>query len=64
VAHARQLALGVYGMVPSWSKDLSISKRTYNARSETVTATLCSLTGLSNLHTATWLLQSLMAISR
>ena len=27
---------GVFGLVPHWSKDLKIAKRTYNARSETV----------------------------
>jgi putative SOS response-associated peptidase YedK len=28
--------LAVFGLVPAWSKDKSIGKRTYNARSETV----------------------------
>jgi putative SOS response-associated peptidase YedK len=28
--------LAVFGLVPAWSKDRSIGKRTYNARSETV----------------------------
>ena len=32
----REALLGVFGMVPHWSKDMSIAKRTYNARSETV----------------------------
>lgn len=27
---------GIFGLVPHWSKDLKIAKRTYNARSETV----------------------------
>lgn len=34
--HRPQVCLGVYGLVPHWSKDLTISRRTYNASSETV----------------------------
>jgi putative SOS response-associated peptidase YedK len=33
--HARQAAVGLFGLIPHWSKDLSIGRRTYNARSET-----------------------------
>lgn len=36
VEHRPQACLGVYGLVPHWSKDLTISRHTYNARSETV----------------------------
>ncbi len=32
----REALVGVFGLVPHWSKDLAIGKRTYNARSETV----------------------------
>ncbi len=32
----RQGALGLFGLIPHWSKDLAIGRRTYNARSETV----------------------------
>lgn len=32
----REAMVGVFGLVPHWSKDLAIGKRTYNARSETV----------------------------
>lgn len=32
---AYSLELGLFGLVPHWSKDLSITRRTYNARSET-----------------------------
>lgn len=32
----REAMVGVFGLVPHWSKDLGIGKRTYNARSETV----------------------------
>ena len=35
-AHAREACAGLFGLVPYWSKDLSIGRRTYNARSETV----------------------------
>jgi putative SOS response-associated peptidase YedK len=31
-----ELLSGSFGLIPSWSKDRKISKRTYNARSETV----------------------------
>lgn len=34
--HARESALGLFGLIPYWSKDLTIGRRTYNARSETV----------------------------
>lgn len=30
------LSLGVFGLIPFWSKDRTASKRTYNARTETV----------------------------
>jgi putative SOS response-associated peptidase YedK len=33
---ARQGCVGLFGLVPHWSKDLAIGRRTYNARSETV----------------------------
>jgi putative SOS response-associated peptidase YedK len=32
----RQALKGLFGLVPHWSRDLSLAKRTYNARSETV----------------------------
>lgn len=32
---ARQIELGLFGMVPHWAKDLAYGRRTYNARSET-----------------------------
>lgn len=32
----RELLVGSFGLIPHWSKDNSIAKRTYNARSETV----------------------------
>ena len=32
---ARDLRLGLFGLVPHWSKDLAFGRRTYNARSET-----------------------------
>ena len=35
-AHARELAVGLFGLVPHWAKDLTVARRTYNARSETV----------------------------
>lgn len=31
-----KVTLGAFGLIPSWSKDRSIGRRTYNARSETV----------------------------
>lgn len=31
-----QLEFGSFGLIPSWSKDTKIARRTYNARSETV----------------------------
>jgi putative SOS response-associated peptidase YedK len=34
---ARDLRLGLFGLVPHWAKDLAFGRRTYNARSETVT---------------------------
>ena len=37
-AGGRELAVGLFGLVPHWSKDLAIARHTYNARSETVTA--------------------------
>ncbi|AUZ62116.1 hypothetical protein PRJ_5558 (plasmid) [Pseudomonas sp. XWY-1] len=33
---APELLSGTFGLIPSWSKDTKISRRTYNARSETV----------------------------
>jgi putative SOS response-associated peptidase YedK len=35
-APGREAALGLFGLVPHWAKDLTIGRRTYNARSETV----------------------------
>lgn len=35
-AHAREATLGLFGLIPRWSKDLDIGRHTYNARSETV----------------------------
>ena len=32
----REALKGLFGLVPHWSRDLSLAKRTYNARSETV----------------------------
>ena len=32
----REAVRGLFGLVPHWSKDLKLAKRTYNARSETV----------------------------
>lgn len=32
----RELMAGSFGMIPHWSKDATIARRTYNARSETV----------------------------
>ena len=34
--HEREAAVGLFGMVPHWAKDLTIGRKTYNARSETV----------------------------
>lgn len=34
--HARELLVGSFGLIPHWSKDDLIARRTYNARSETV----------------------------
>ncbi|WP_116886670.1 SOS response-associated peptidase, partial [Pseudomonas syringae] len=33
---AMEVLTGSFGLIPSWSKDSKISRRTYNARSETV----------------------------
>ena len=33
---ARDLRLGLFGLLPHWAKDLAFGRRTYNARSETV----------------------------
>ncbi len=33
---AREAVAGLYGLVPHWSKDLTIGRHTYNARTETV----------------------------
>jgi putative SOS response-associated peptidase YedK len=35
-APGRELAVGLFGLIPHWSKDLTIGRKTYNARSETV----------------------------
>jgi putative SOS response-associated peptidase YedK len=35
VALARQVELGLFGLVPAWAKDIAFGRRTYNARSET-----------------------------
>lgn len=32
----RELMVGSFGLIPNWSKDATIARRTYNARSETV----------------------------
>lgn len=32
---SRELMVGSFGLIPHWSKDTSIARRTYNARSET-----------------------------
>ncbi|WP_265944279.1 SOS response-associated peptidase [Dechloromonas sp. A34] len=32
----RELMVGSFGLIPHWSKDTTIARRTYNARSETV----------------------------
>lgn len=34
--HARELATGRFGLIPGWSRDAAIGRKTYNARSETV----------------------------
>jgi len=34
--HQRAAAIGLFGLVPHWAKDLTIARHTYNARSETV----------------------------
>ena len=34
--HRRDGAVGLFGLVPHWAKDLTIGRKTYNARSETV----------------------------
>jgi putative SOS response-associated peptidase YedK len=36
IAPGRELAVGLFGLIPHWSKDLTIGRKTYNARSETV----------------------------
>lgn len=36
LAPAREVGVGLFGLIPHWSKDLVIGRRTYNARSETV----------------------------
>jgi len=33
----REATTGVFGLIPHWSRDTTIARRTYNARSETVT---------------------------
>ena len=33
---ARDLRLGLFGLVPHWAKEIAFGRRTYNARSETV----------------------------
>lgn len=35
--HKREVQDGRFGMVPHWAKDLAIGRKTYNARSETIT---------------------------
>jgi len=34
-SHSRECAIGLFGLVPHWAKDLTLGRRTYNARSET-----------------------------
>lgn len=34
--HERLLAVGIFGLVPHWAKDLTVARHTYNARVETV----------------------------
>ncbi|MFN3415899.1 MAG: SOS response-associated peptidase [Caldimonas sp.] len=36
VEHRREVQDGRFGLIPHWSKDLALGRRTYNARSETV----------------------------
>ena len=33
---ARDVRLGLFGLLPHWAKDIAFGRRTYNARSETV----------------------------
>lgn len=33
---SRELLVGSFGLIPHWAKDVTIARRTYNARSETV----------------------------
>ena len=33
--HERELAIGIFGLVPHWAKDLTVARHTYNARAET-----------------------------
>lgn len=33
---AMEAIAGLFGLIPHWAKDMTISRRTYNARSETV----------------------------
>ncbi len=35
-ALARDVRLGLFGLLPTWAKDIAFGRRTYNARSETV----------------------------
>lgn len=34
--HVREARIGLFGLIPHWSKDLTIGRKTYNARSETI----------------------------
>lgn len=34
--HAREACVGLFGLIPHWARDLTIGRKTYNARSETV----------------------------
>ena len=34
---ARDVRMGLFGLLPHWAKDMAFGRRTYNARSETVT---------------------------
>jgi putative SOS response-associated peptidase YedK len=34
--HVREGAIGLFGLIPHWAKDLAIGRKTYNARTETV----------------------------
>lgn len=36
LGHKREAVNGRFGIIPSWSKDLALGRRTYNARSETL----------------------------